>query len=140
MDDASENVIIRSFTDVDTELSSYSVYNDVYPGSEVIIRPKGDGHQSFHPLEGHPAVFYNLGYVIAHPDEYGPTGSTTLATKAKQQLGEVVLYKKDEFFELLDLPGAKEQYPGYTATVVVLYKFDGSENPTMTYYFDKKIS
>lgn len=139
MTKGSEDITIKSFTEVDSDISSYSVYNDIYPGSEVTIQPKGPGHQSFHPLESHPAVFHNIGYVVAHPDSHGPTQSRTKATQDKQQLGQVVLYKKDNFFELLDLPGAKESYPEHTATVVVLYKFDGSENPTMTYYFDKKI-
>ena len=134
-----DEVEIKSFTEVGSKTSSYSVYNNIYPGSEVIVRPKGPGHISHHPLESHPVVFHNIGYVIAHPDRHGPTTSKTKATKEKQQIGEVVLYEKDNFFELIDLPGAKDSYPEHTATVVVLYKYDGSENPTMTYYFDKKI-
>lgn len=139
MDSGPQQFRIRTFEETELPNTSYIVYNQHFPGSPVTINPKSDNHLSWHPAQNHPTVFANIGIAVVEPDRHGPTTSTTPATQTHLQNGSIILYEKDNFFELLDAPGLAELYPEHTLTVVTLYRNDGSLNPTLTYYFDKDL-
>lgn len=126
---------IRNIDDVPEVNVRYTVYNAIYPGSPVIIMPKvEENHLSLHPAQDLPVVFYNVGLAVVDPDRHAPTTSQSIATQYQLSRGSVVLYHKDDFFETISAPDLVLDYPHTTLTVVTLYKYDGSENPTLTYY------
>lgn len=138
MDAGPDGFRIRSFEETELPNVPYKVTNNIFPGSVVTVMPKHEGSQSVFPVQDHPTVFSNVALAIVNPDRWYPTQSTTTATQRQLKRGAVILYEKDNFFEHLDAPGLAINYPNYTLTVITLYKYDGSENPTLSYRFNKK--
>lgn len=108
-----------------------------FQGRQVTINPKNPAnHDSYHKLEQHPTVYYNLGTVLSHPDSVEISTSKARRACEHRETGQVMLYKKKGFIASLDIP-ANDWNGEETMIVVVKYedasKVSNPENYTLSY-------
>lgn len=121
-------------TDYGRDLTPYQCYDN--KGRVVIINPKNPAnHESFHPLQEHPALFLNLRQVVSDPHAtiLNPASNNPTATENRQK-GDIVVYSRKGFASGLDFP----DYPTFDAnsdevSVVVLYDRESGQNYSLTF-------
>ncbi len=112
-------------------LKSYFAIDGEKRNVEICTKKKAV-HNSSHPLEESPTVFYNLKNVLLYPD-YTRTSKSknSLSKKHIETAKEVKEYTKKNFIEKLNLPGGYERGD---ATLIVKYgDKDTGKNYTLTY-------
>ena len=103
----------------------------------VEVMPKiPEHHQSYHPLEQSPTVFYNIDQVLLNPDDVLPDSSNELRAIESRKKGEVKIYLKNNFIKNLKIPGYSD-WKDDEMRVVVMYEKTG-KNYTKTYRITKK--
>lgn len=140
MDASGQPLELRTM--VDTISLSLSTYSITMPTADsglnnlsISISPKGIDHSSPHQADNHPTVYYNLGYGILNADIAYPTPSQTESSLYLQKYGNVIVYDKYDFFELLtDVPYLAENYPHQTMRAVVFSPFNNTVSTVRSYY------
>ena len=85
-------------------------------------------------MDNESFVYRNAGLAIQNPDRYGPSKSQNPEALEHKKKGQVIVFEKDNYFEILGCEAWIEQYPNHTLLVPTLYSFNG-KNYTLTYIF-----
>lgn len=116
------------------KLKPYKCYD--HKGKLIQINPKVKvNHQSFHPLQNHPALFLNLRQVVSDPHDIttNPKSNNPVSIENRQK-GDIVVYSRKGFTGNLDFP----DYPTFDSdtdevSVTVLYNKKSGKNYTLTF-------
>lgn len=123
-----DNII--SFEDANLPNTQYSIYDS--GGNKVTINPKNKEKHTNFPYQDQPVVFRNLGSVVLNYDRKQKSTSKSKEALANRKNGVSMVYERDDYYDLIDMPG-KECRQNYKMVVVVSYGYDGN-NHTTTYY------
>lgn len=127
----------------------YKTYNEVWDkpikpyqsadvnGNGISIMPKNPKHhQSCHPLEQVPTLFYNLDQILLHPHKIESDSSNNPVAVKSRKKGKSLIYLRNDFIKELKIPGYCD-WKGDQTIVVVMYENTG-KNYTKTYRVIKK--
>lgn len=111
-------------------LRTYTCYD--VDGIEVELQPKDPAkHESWHPVQDDPALFYNLRTVVSEPEETSLSVSKNPVAIENGQKGKIVVYSHSNLTNKIDFPGQPTLET--KVDVVMLYPHDGTKPHSLTY-------
>lgn len=97
------SVTIQTYDETyELPLVSYTIPDP--EGKIIVINPKNiEKHSSNHPLEQHPTVYHNLGYVIKQPHDIRLSSSKNPIALKNKKKGQIKIYSRNNLIDEIGL-------------------------------------